>query len=173
MRSKRQALMFLMGATLVGGVLGFSADRMVITQKARKQQRERLERPSWFDVYGFTPEQRMKWDAILDSLPCKIAEVMEPVQPRVDSIRRSLYAQAESVLRPEQLQKLEAARARQDSLRANRARGGSPRGSSVKGGGDRSGAKQGPRPPGPSFGMPRMSRAGDCNRQPSKEHSRP
>ena len=32
-RSKQQALMFLLGAVLVGGVLGFSADRFVASKK--------------------------------------------------------------------------------------------------------------------------------------------
>ncbi len=35
-RSKQQALMFLLGAVLVGGVLGFSANRVMSSSKPKR-----------------------------------------------------------------------------------------------------------------------------------------
>ena len=43
-RSKQQALMFLLGAVLVGGVLGFSADRVM----SKKPQRMSARMSSYF-----------------------------------------------------------------------------------------------------------------------------
>ncbi len=43
-RSKQQALMFLLGAVLVGGVLGFSADRVIADKQKHWGPRRRMYR---------------------------------------------------------------------------------------------------------------------------------
>jgi len=83
----RQAFAFLLGATLVGGVLGFTADRLVA--------RDRL-CPRWGDqaamrrVFGdqldLKPEQRAEVDSILDAKHRQIAALVRPVQPQIDSV---------------------------------------------------------------------------------------
>lgn len=83
----RQAFAFLLGATLVGGVLGFTADRLVA--------RDRL-CPRWGDqaamrrVFGdqldLNREQRAQVDSILDAKHRQIAALVRPVQPQIDSV---------------------------------------------------------------------------------------
>jgi len=83
----RQAFAFLLGATLVGGVLGFTADRLVA--------RDRL-CPRWGDqaamrrVFGDQLElnvsQRAAVDSILDAKHRQIAALVRPVQPQIDSV---------------------------------------------------------------------------------------
>src|SRR5579863_6608508 len=83
----RQAFAFLLGATLVGGVLGFTADRLVA--------RDRL-CPRWGDqaamrrVFGdqldLTVVQRSQIDTILDAKHRQIAALVRPVQPQIDSV---------------------------------------------------------------------------------------
>jgi hypothetical protein len=83
----RQAFAFLLGATLVGGVLGFTADRLVA--------RDRL-CPRWGDqtamrrVFGdqleLNREQRAAVDSILDAKHRQIAALVRPVQPQIDSV---------------------------------------------------------------------------------------
>jgi hypothetical protein len=83
----RQAFAFLLGATLVGGVLGFTADRLVA--------RDRL-CPRWGDqtamrrVFGdqldLDRSQRAQVDSILDAKHRQIAALVRPVQPQIDSV---------------------------------------------------------------------------------------
>lgn len=83
----RQAFAFLLGATLVGGVLGFTADRLVA--------RDRL-CPRWGDqaamrrVFGdqlsLNTGQRAQVDSILDAKHRQIAALVRPVQPQIDSV---------------------------------------------------------------------------------------
>src|SRR5258708_33789277 len=81
-RSKEQALMFLLGALLVGGVLGFSADRVMSKKPQRMSARMRM-----YDDIGIAPEQRMKMDSVLDETNCKTQDLMRPVRPALDSVR--------------------------------------------------------------------------------------
>ncbi len=81
-RSKQQALMFLLGALLVGGVLGFSADRVMSKKPQRMSARMRM-----YDDIGIAPEQRMKMDSVLDETNCKTQDLMRPVRPALDSVR--------------------------------------------------------------------------------------
>jgi hypothetical protein len=83
----RQAFAFLLGATLVGGVLGFTADRLVA--------RDRL-CPRWGDVAAMRrvfgdqldldQTQRASIDTILDAKHRQIAALVRPVQPQIDSV---------------------------------------------------------------------------------------
>ena len=127
-RSKQQALMFLLGAVLVGGALGFSADRM-LSDKQRGNwggPRQRM-----YNDLALTEVQRQTWDSLLDEQNCQISAVMKPVRPRLDSIRGAARQQMTSILNPDQVAKLEIRRAemarrdslervRRDSIAANR-----------------------------------------------------
>jgi hypothetical protein len=81
-RSKQQALMFLLGAVLVGGVLGFSADRVMSKKPTRMSARMRM-----YEDIGITPDQRVKMDSILDETNCKTQDILKPVRPAMDSVR--------------------------------------------------------------------------------------
>src|SRR6185503_18899999 len=114
-RSKQQALFFLLGAVLVGGALGFSADRLM----ADKHRGPSAGRQRFYDNLGMTEAQRFRGDAMLDEQNCQINAVMKPVRPVLDSIRASFRQQWSSILEPAQLAKLDSMRAemfRRDSL---------------------------------------------------------
>src|SRR5438874_7498834 len=81
-RSKQQALMFLLGAVLVGGVLGFSAERVMSKKPRRMSARVRM-----YDDIGIRPDQRVKMDSVLDEANCKTQELMQSVRPAMDSAR--------------------------------------------------------------------------------------
>jgi hypothetical protein len=81
-RTKQQALMFLLGAILVGGVLGFSADRVMSKKPQRVSARMRM-----YDDIGIAPDQRVKMDSVLDETNCKTQELMKSVRPAMDSVR--------------------------------------------------------------------------------------
>jgi hypothetical protein len=101
-RSKQQAMMFLLGAVLVGGVLGFSADRVLHdppTHWARRQ--------AFYDDLGLSPAQRSTMDSLLDDRNCQISAVMKPVKSQLDSIRQAAHQQVLQVLTPAQRDKLE------------------------------------------------------------------
>src|SRR3954462_3118855 len=74
--------MFLLGAVLVGGVLGFSADRVMSKKPPRMSARMRM-----YDDIGITPDQRVKMDSILDETNCKTQDLLRPLRPAMDSIR--------------------------------------------------------------------------------------
>lgn len=123
-RSKQQALMFLLGAVLVGGVLGFSADR-VLSEK----RRDWGSRQHMYEDLGLSDAQRCLMDSLLDARSTQIRAVMKPVEPQLDSIRRAAHQQVLHILSPEQRAALEvrvtqehrrdsARKARRDSIRA-------------------------------------------------------
>lgn len=114
-RSKQQALMFLLGAVLVGGVLGFSADRLWDGERGRHW----AGRMRMYDDLALTEQQRSQMDSLLDDRNCQINAVMTPVRAQLDSIKAVANAQMMQILTPEQRTKLEARRQemqRRDSL---------------------------------------------------------
>lgn len=102
-RSKQQAMMFLLGAVLVGGALGFSADRVFGHDPSRHWAR----RQAFYDDLGLSQTQRSTMDSLLDDRNCQISAVMKPVKPQLDSIRQSAHQQVLQVLTPAQREKLE------------------------------------------------------------------
>ena len=106
-RSKQQAMMFLLGAVLVGGALGFSADRVF----GRDPSQHWARRQAFYDDLGLSPAQRSTMDSLLDDRNCQISAVMKPVRSQLDSIRQSAHLQVLQVLTPPQREKLERRRA--------------------------------------------------------------
>src|SRR5688572_25263519 len=124
-RSKQTALMFLLGAVLVGGVLGFSADRVLGHEKSRNW----APRMRMYEDLGLTEAQRSAMDSLLDARNCQISVVMKPVAPQLDAIKKAAHQQILQVLTATQREKFEMRRreeqrkdsiqkARRDSLRA-------------------------------------------------------
>ena len=60
-RSKQQALMFLLGAVLVGGALGFSADRYIAHDNFASSYGPRSK---FYDAIGLTETQRSAMDSL-------------------------------------------------------------------------------------------------------------
>lgn len=111
-RPKQQALAFLLGALLVGGVLGFSADRVMRRDDPTPQER----RAAFYQAIGITPAQKPAMDAILDDRNCRMDSVAKTIQPTLDSLKAASRASIERVLTPEQLERLEARR-KEDAAR--------------------------------------------------------
>ena len=120
-RSKQQALMFLLGAVLVGGVLGFSADRVMTSKKPGARVPARVQ---MYNDIGITAEQRVKMDSVLDETNCKTSEIMRTVRPAMDSVRAEGLKTFVSMLTPEQRAAYELReqrmKARMDSLEKER-----------------------------------------------------
>ena len=123
-RSKQQALMFLLGAVLVGGVLGFSADRVF-----QEKPKHWIPRIGMYNDLGLSEAQRTAMDSLLDARNCQIGAVMKPVSAQLDSIKKAAHQQVLQILTPPQRDKFESRRrdmqrrdsvekARRDSTRA-------------------------------------------------------
>jgi hypothetical protein len=105
-RPKQQALAFLLGALLVGGVLGFSADRVLRQDELTPAQR----RAQFYEDIGITQEQRPVLDSLLDARNCRMDSVVKGVQPALDSIKAASRLQMDRLLTPDQHARLEARR---------------------------------------------------------------
>lgn len=122
-RSKQQALLFLLGALLVGAILGFSANHVL--DGSRTDTPTAARRQAMYDDLQLTAAQRAAMDSLLDHRHCQIARTLATVQPRLDSIRASARAQIDRLLTPEQRARLEARRAtwRKDGRKDSRGGG--------------------------------------------------
>lgn len=106
-RSKQQALMFLLGATLVGGALGFSADRYLSHEKVVSQFGPRSK---FYDEMGLSQQQRGTLDSLAFQQDCVIRTLLAPQKTMLDSIKASFQAQRDSVFTKDQMAKLDARR---------------------------------------------------------------
>src|SRR5262245_57755586 len=113
-RSKQTALTFLLGATLVGGALGFSADRFLSHEKVVSQF---APRPKFYDDLGLSQQQRTTVDSLRFQQDCLMRAVMAPQRPRLDSIRANFRAGLEQVLTKDQLTQLDTRRKEHDARR--------------------------------------------------------
>ena len=111
-RSKQQALMFLLGAVLVGGVLGFSAERVI----GHTRSGSWAQRPTMYDDLELTAAQRPAMDSVMDERNRLMDSLLSPVKPQIDSIRANARAQFYRIFTPDQRTKFEN-RVREDSMR--------------------------------------------------------
>ncbi len=106
-RSKALALAFLLGTLLVGGVLGFTADRVM----AGGRECVRLDRTAMRERFAteltLTPAQRAAVDSLLDKRHRDMTAVMDPVRPRLDSIKANTRAEIARLLTEEQRERFE------------------------------------------------------------------
>ena len=105
-RSKHLAMMFLLGAVLVGGALGFTADRVWMKDPSCNDPRRC--KALLYDRLELTASQRAAWDSVLDERHRQFDSVLKPVRPQMDSIRMRSRAQMRALLTPEQLERFEA-----------------------------------------------------------------
>ena len=118
-RTKQQALMFLLGAALVGGAVGFSADRYMGHEKFAANYGPRAR---FYDELGLSPTQRNSLDSLAFERDCAIRALLTPQKNSLDSLKARFQAERDSVLTKDQLQKFEALdkemRARRDAEQA-------------------------------------------------------
>ena len=113
-RSKSLALIFLLAAVVVGGGLGFTAERFVTHDRATSR------RANLYDELELTPPQRARLDSILDEQRRRVDEVMRPVRPLLDSIKADANAQIRRSLDPDQLATFDALQAKMRQQNAAR-----------------------------------------------------
>jgi hypothetical protein len=117
-RSKQQAMMFLLGAVLVGGVLGFSAER-VMSHTATDHSW--AARTAMYDDLGLSIAQRAAMDSVIDEKNRRVDSLLKPVKPQIDTARANARIQFYRIFTPEQRAKFET-RVREDSLRREQVR---------------------------------------------------
>lgn len=112
-RPKQQALAFLLGALLVGGVVGFSADRVFRQEETSLASR----RKALYDDLGLEQTQRAALDSVFDASNCRMEAAFKPIQPALDSIKQARRSAMDAVLTSEQRARLEARRKADDTRR--------------------------------------------------------
>ena len=120
--SKNLAIMFLLGALLVGGALGFAADRYAVKDRlcAPKLTEGQL-RVAFYNDLELNSEQRAKWDALLDERQRAMSAARATIRPRTDSIMENYRLRTTELLTPAQRERLDQRR-REDRAREERAR---------------------------------------------------
>ena len=117
-RSKQQALILLLGAVLVGGVLGFSAERVMLHGSA--DAHSWAARTAMYDDLGLSLAQRAAMDSVIDEKNRRVDSLLKPVKPQIDSVRANARTQFYRIFTDDQRDKFEA-RVREDSLRREQA----------------------------------------------------
>jgi len=99
-RSTRSlALAFVLGALLVGGVLGFTADRVLGRDDACSRYFTRSElRKRFADRLELTDAQRVKVDSILDTKRAAMDSIQAPVKAAMAAVSDSTTRRIEAVL---------------------------------------------------------------------------
>ena len=110
-RPKQQALAFLLGAVLVGGVVGFSADRVF----RRDDTSIMAKRKAMYDDLELRPAQRVAMDSLFDARNCKYDAIFSPIQPALDTLKIETRARMDAILSAEQRVRLDARRREDDA----------------------------------------------------------
>jgi Spy/CpxP family protein refolding chaperone len=106
-RTKQQALMFLLGAVLVGGAVGFSADRYIGHEKFATSYGPRAR---FYDELGLTQQQRATLDSLAFKQDCAMRQTLAPHDSALKAIRARFQAQRDSVLTKDQQARMETRR---------------------------------------------------------------
>src|SRR5438477_12105324 len=116
-RSKGYALMFLLGACVAGGALGFTADR-VMDARHGHERGSRAYRQRMAEDLKLTPRQQASIDSLIEQKHRQIMALYKPVKPQLDSIAvlarevsDSTHAQIKRLLNPDQQVRLDKMRA--------------------------------------------------------------
>lgn len=112
-RPKQQAIAFLLGAVLVGGVVGFSADRMF----RRDDMSIAEKRKAMYDDLDMSAQQRVAMDSLFDARNCQYDAIFRPIQPALDSLRTATRDKMNQILTAEQRARLDVRRKDDDSHR--------------------------------------------------------
>lgn len=113
-RSKQQALAFLLGAVLVGGVVGFSADRVLREDDSSITAK----RKALYDDLELAPAQRAAMDSLFDARNCRYDAIFQPIQPALDTLKLVTRARIDAILTAEQRVRLDARRREDDTRKS-------------------------------------------------------
>jgi hypothetical protein len=101
--TKSSALAFLLGAVLVGGALGFTADRLVTRDRVCPRWGDEIAmRRRFGDELGLSTAQRAAVDTILTAKHRAIAALVKPIRPQLDSIGEDAARKIKTHLDPGQ-----------------------------------------------------------------------
>jgi Spy/CpxP family protein refolding chaperone len=117
-RSKGYAMMFLLGAFVAGGALGFSADRVMGAKHGREMRGPHAYRQRMAEELKLTPKQQASVDSLIEQKHRQIVALYKPLKPQLDSIAAlarvvsdSTHSQIKRLLNPDQQVKLDELRA--------------------------------------------------------------
>lgn len=106
---------FVLGALLVGGVLGFTADRVLGRDDACSRYFTRSElRERFAERLELTPAQRQTIDSILDARRAVVDSIQAPTKDALAAVTDSATRRITAVLDPEQRVKFAEMRADRD-----------------------------------------------------------
>ena len=108
-QSKQLALVFLLGALLVGGVVGFTADRLIVADRMCRKSKAEW-RAQFHRDLGLSVEQAAAVDSLIDRKHQQIAAIMQPIRPQLQAVSDSTRAQISRLLTPDQQQRFEEMR---------------------------------------------------------------
>jgi Spy/CpxP family protein refolding chaperone len=107
-QSKQLALMFLLGAVLVGGAMGFTVDRFMMRDNFCPRRGDvRATRERFAESLELNAAQRAAIDTILDGKHRQMAALLKPIRPQMEAISDSARAQMKRVLDPRQQARLD------------------------------------------------------------------
>lgn len=106
-RQKSVAVAFLGGALLVGGLLGFTADRLVLRADCRGQWDQRELRTRLAEDLRLDDLQRARVDSILDRRSARTSALIDPIRPQLDTAVWVARDEIRAVLSAEQRTKFE------------------------------------------------------------------
>ena len=116
-QSKNLAIAFLLGAVVVGGALGFTADRVMLRDRIVQPDPAR---PKLADRLELDSAQRVRLDSIADDRRQRMDLVIAPVKPALDSIRERAREEIRLMLTPKQLAEFEKVLAELNNPNKNR-----------------------------------------------------
>jgi hypothetical protein len=99
--------MFLLGAFLVGGTLGFTVDR-VVSNRLRETDHPTSLVEAFAEELSLSPSQRAAVDSILTARNHVMDSLMAPVRPKLHAVRDSARHAIASRLTNEQRAKFDA-----------------------------------------------------------------
>ena len=121
-RSRSLALMFLLGAVLVGGALGFTANRMLTTDRCGKSGDNRRSFAWLTEELHLTPEQSAAVDSIVERRHREMRAVIAPVRPQMDAVRDTARQQIRRVLDETQRARFDELLAKKDSVKESKSK---------------------------------------------------
>jgi len=103
-RSSTIAVLFYVGAMLVGAAVGIFVDRQLVQGRLeRMSQDPRTVRQTFFTDLKFTSQQRTAWDSVWSARMRADSALMAPIMPQRDSLRKATNERLRALLTPEQL----------------------------------------------------------------------
>jgi hypothetical protein len=98
-QSKNLAIAFLLGAVLVGGALGFTADRLMLRDRIAGPAPNRM---LLADRLQLDAAQRARLDSIIDNRHKRYDLIMSTVRPALDSSKQRARDEIRLILNPTQ-----------------------------------------------------------------------